>query len=117
MTLLARFAISGVIAAFASSLVSPEEAQGRVMGIVFFTLVGIGLLYDIVRLGLAYRNRQSSMIAKRQCPECRTPKSLEVTSDEMVSSPENVQYREVVLSCTNCEESYIIEATQKEPNR
>lgn len=117
MTLLARFAISGAIAAFASSLVSPEEAQGRVLGIVFFTLVVLGLIFDTVRLGHAWFNRDAGMIAKRQCPDCRTPKSLEVTSDEMVWSPENVQYREVVLSCTNCMESYIVEATLKEPNQ
>lgn len=114
MTILARFAISGVIAAIASSLVSPEEAQGRVMHMIFFTLIGIGLLYDIVRLCLAYRNRQSRMIAKRQCPSCKSTEALEVTSDAWTTDPHGNKFRSVVLACINCDETYMIEATTKD---
>lgn len=115
MTILARFAISGVIAAIASSLTSPDEAQGRVLGIVFFTLVGIALIFDTVRLGLAWFKRDdTAMISRRQCPDCRTEKSLEVTSDEWTTDPEGRHMRVVVLACTNCDETYIVEAVAKD---
>lgn len=52
-------------------------------------------------------DRYLAAISKRQCPECGG--RLEVTSDEM-----RHDYREVVLACMDCDETYIVEATLKD---
>lgn len=105
MTILARFALSGVVAALASSLTSPDEAQGRVFAIVFFTLVGLGLLYDIGRLCLAWYKRQErdvDALLSGTCPKCGAQGKMEVTSDDESVSDDGFRIKTTEIVCLRC---------------
>jgi len=72
------------------------------------------LLWDAVSLVVKRLNapdRFTEMVSKRQCPSCEATAALEVTSDQWHVSAEGVRYREVILACNMCDETYIIEAT------
>lgn len=105
MTILARFALFGVVAAFAASLTSPDDAQGRVFAIVFFTLVGLGILYDIGRLCLAWYKRQErdvDALLSGTCPKCGAQGKMEVTSDCDGIDSAGFRLKETEIVCLRC---------------
>ncbi len=53
-------------------------------------------------------------VSRRQCPSCKAEEALEVTSDCPAIDSDGVKFREVVLACIYCDETYIVEATPKD---
>lgn len=96
------------------ALSTTPEPMFSAVGTAFIAGLITTLLWDAVSLCVKRLNapdRFTEMVSKRQCPTCEAEKSLELTSDQWLDGPDDVRYREVILACNMCDETYIIEAT------
>lgn len=96
------------------ALSTTPEPLFSAVGTAFIAGLVTTLLWDAVSLCVKRLNapdRFTEMVSKRQCPTCLASAALEVTSDKWIDGPDGVRYREVVLACNMCDETYIIEAT------